>query len=115
MQVANLVTQLDAMVSQGQIVDAVDRFFADDVQTLDFDGTATTNKHEMLAKMNGFVGAIQQVNGITLHHTIANGEVSMSEYTFDFDMKDGSHILWHEIIRRQWRDGKVVNEQHFKN
>ena len=115
MQVADLVQEMDALVLQGRMVDAVNQFYADDTQTLDFDGTPTGTKGEMVDKMNGFVGAIQNVNGITLHQTASNDTVSMSEYTFDFDMKDGSKVLWHEIIRREWKDGKVVNEQYFKN
>ncbi len=54
-------------------------------------------------------------NEITLHYAVAGDDVSMSEYTFNFDMKDGSNILWHEIIRRVWKDGKVVDEQYFIN
>jgi len=115
MEVAQLLSRMDAMVSKGQIVDAVDEFFSPDAETLDFDGTKTHTKAEMLEKMSGFVGAIENVNGITLHHSVANDKVSMSEYTFDFDMKDGSSILWHEIIRREWENGKVINEQYFKN
>ncbi len=115
MQVAKHLSEMDIMVAKGQIVEAVDKFFSDKAETLDFDGTKTTTKAQMLDKMNGFLGGIRKVNGITLHHSIANGHISMSEYTFDFDMQDGSHILWHEIIRREWQDGKVVNEQYFKN
>ena len=115
MQIANVLSEIDTMVSQGQIVEAVDKFFHAEAQTVDFEGTVTSTKEEMLTKMNGFVGSIQNVNGITLHHSIANDTVSMSEYTFDFDMKDGSHILWHEIIHREWKDGKVIKEQYFKN
>jgi len=28
-------------------------------------------------------------------------------------MKDGSKILWHEILKREWKDGKVVKESYF--
>ncbi len=113
MSVTILVAEMDGMVSKGQIPQAVDKFFADDAVTHDFDGTITTGKTAMAEKMAGFLGAIQTVNGITLHQSLVSGNVSMSEYTFDFDMKDGSKILWHEIIRREWKDGKVIDEQYF--
>jgi len=115
MQTTDFLSEMDAMVSKGQIVEAVEKFFADSAKTVDFDGTETKTKSEMLTKMKGFVGSIKNVNGITLHHAVAGDGVSMSEYTFDFDMKDGSHVLWHEIIRREWQDGKVVRENYFKN
>jgi hypothetical protein len=43
-----------------------------------------------------------------------DGNVSASEFTFDFTMKDNSAIYWHEIIRRIWSDkGEVVQEEYF--
>lgn len=115
MNLQQLVSEMDAMVLQGQVVEAVDAYFGDAAVTRDFDGTVTADKAAMLEKMRGFAGAIAKVNGIKLHHSAVNGSVSMSEFTFDFDMKDGSKVLWHEIIRRVWQDGKVINEQYFKN
>lgn len=103
------------MVKKGLIVEAVEKFFAPNVKTIDFDGTVTNGKPEMLTKMQGFSGAIAKVNGISLHHASLNEDVSFSEFTFDFDMKDGSKILWHEILRTVWENGLVVEEQYFKS
>ena len=115
MEVSSLLSEMDGMILQGQIVEAVDKFFAPTAKTVDFDGTITNTKSEMLNKMNDFVGSIQAVNGINLHYSTHTGNVSMSEYTFDFTMIDGSLFLWHEIIRRVWQDGQVIDEQYFKN
>lgn len=106
---------MDSMVTQGAIVDAVKTYFADDAHTSDYGNTLTSNKAQMVQKMEGFVGSIAKVNGITHHQTTVGNNVSASEFTFDFDMKDGSKILWHEIIRRKWNDeGRVINEEYFK-
>ncbi len=115
MSLSTVVAKMDEMIVNGQIIEAVSAYFSDDATTKDFDGTVTTGKPLMLEKMNNFLGGIQKVNGITLHQSAVGNDVSMSEYTFDFDMKDGSKVLWHEIIRRLWKDGKVVNEQYFTN
>ncbi|MCB0458248.1 MAG: hypothetical protein KDC91_10935 [Flavobacteriaceae bacterium] len=103
------------MVKKGQIVEATEKYFAKNAITTDFDGTITNNKPEMLTKMQGFADAIANVNGITLHNASLNGNISFAEYTFDFDMKDGSKILWHEIIRSVWENGQIVEEQYFKS
>lgn len=113
MSLENTVKEMDDLVVQGQIPQAVERFFADNASSKDHNGSTTASKQEMLDKMAGFLGGISVVNGITLHYTGVGENVSMSEYTFDFDMKDGSKVLWHEIIRRVWSDGKVVNESYF--
>jgi len=114
MNIKQQVNKMDALVSQGAIVDAVKGFFSDDATTSDYGNGATSGKAEMVSKMEGFAGAIAQVNGITHHHSIVDGHVSASEFTFDFDMKDGSKVYWHEIIRRIWNeDREVIHEEYF--
>ncbi|WP_424989365.1 hypothetical protein [Flagellimonas sp.] len=102
------------MVKNGQILEATEKYFAADAKTYDFDGTVTNGKGEMLSKMGSFVGSIAKVNGITLHNASLTGDISFSEFTFDFDMQDGSKILWHEILRTVWKNGQIVEEQYFK-
>jgi len=118
MNIKEQVQKMDAIVSQGAIVDDVKDFFAVNANTSDYDNGKTNGKTngkaEMISKMEGFAGAIAKVNGITHHHSIVDGNVSASEFTFDFDMKDNSKIYWHEIIRRVWNDcGKVIQEEYF--
>jgi hypothetical protein len=108
-----IVASKNAMVKLGQVVEATDKFFADNAKTSDHTGTKTNNKAEMMDKMRGFVAGIKAVNGITLHHEALNGNVSFAEFTFDFDMKDGSKIYWHEILRTVWQDGLIIEEQYF--
>ena len=114
MDITTQVQKMDALVAQGAIVDAVQSFFAAEAKTSDYNNVTTTAKDQMVAKMEGFLGSIAQVNGITHHLTIIEGNASASEFTFDFDMKDGSKIFWHEIIRRIWNEnGEVVAEEYF--
>lgn len=114
MNIKQQVQKMDTIVSQGAIVDAVEEFFADNANTSDYGNCKTTGKAEMISKMQGFAGAIAKVNGITHHNSIVDGNVSTSEFTFDFDMKDGTKVYWHEIIRRVWNEqGKVTQEEYF--
>lgn len=114
MNIKNQVALIDAVVSKGAIVEAVKEFFAENATTSDYGSGKTNGKAEMINKMTGFASSIATVNGITHHHSIVDGNVSASEFTFDFDMKDGSKIYWHEIIRRVWNnDGQVIQEEYF--
>lgn len=114
MDIKQLATEMDSIVAQGAIVDAVKQFFAEEATTSDYNNVTTQNKTQMVEKMEGFASSIKTVNGITLHHTIVDGYVSASEFTFDFEMTDNSSIYWHEIIRRVWnQEGKVIQEEYF--
>ena len=114
MDIRTLATEMDNVVAQGAIVEAVEKYFADDANTSDYNKVTTTGKAQMVEKMKGFADAIANVNGIQLHRTIVDGNVSASEFTFDFLMKDDSTIYWHEIIRRIWNEeGQVIQEEYF--
>ncbi|HTI89679.1 MAG TPA: hypothetical protein VL727_03770 [Puia sp.] len=113
MDIKKLNTEVDALVSKGEILAAISKFFADGAATSDHDGTVKNSKKEHLAKIEAFLGGIAKVNSITFHYSGVGDDVSMSEFTFDFDMKDGSKVLWHEILRRVWKDGKIVDEKYF--
>lgn len=114
MNIREQAARMDAVVATGAVVDAVKEFFADDATTSDYGSAATSNKAQMVEKMVAFTAGIAKVNGIKLHHTIVDGNVSASEFTFDFDMKDETKVYWHEMIRRVWNDqGKVVQEEYF--
>lgn len=102
------------MVKSGQIIDAAEKYFASNIKTIDFDGTVTEGKQAIMKKLNDFVSSIQKVNEITLHRSATNENVSFSEYIFSFEMKDGSKIYWHEIIRSLWENGQIIEEQYFK-
>ena len=114
MNIQEQVQSMDDMILQGDILKAVNTFFGENATTSDYGNVSTKGKAQMVEKMEGFLGAIAQVNGIEHHRSLIDGPLSASEFTFDFDMKDGSRIYWHEIIRRIWNDeGKVTREDYF--
>jgi hypothetical protein len=112
----NITTQnseMNALVSKGDMIAAVSQFFAENATTKDHDGTTIVGKADHLKKMETFLGGIAKVNVITFHGEASTDDLSFSEFTFDFDMKDGSKILWHEVLKRIWKDGKIVEESYF--
>jgi ketosteroid isomerase-like protein len=115
MNLKEQLTQLEALVTKGAILDAVDQFFHDDIVTTDPNAKEMHGKAAKRKFLEGFLNGIAKVNGITLLANAVGDNVTMSEYIFDFDMKDGSKILWNEVIRRQWKDGKIVNEKYYQN
>ncbi len=105
---------LDEMVKQGQIVEGIQKYFADEVATSDYGNLNTENKAQFVAKIQGLVDNLAKVNEITFHNRTTEGNTSNSEFTFDFDLKDGSKYYHHEIISRDWNDaGMVVRERYF--
>jgi len=116
MNIKSLVKDLDTLVSQGFMIAAVEQFFADNVITLDYKGVRTNNKVQALEKMQAITDAVGKINSITHHSTITDGNVSISEFTFDFNLTRNNTIYWHEITYRIWNDkGLVIKEKYFNS
>lgn len=109
-----LFAEKNEMITKGQIVEAYEKFFSTDAKTMDFTGILTSSRDELVAKEKGLLEKMKTLNGITLKCASITGDVSFAEFTFDFDMKDGSKIVWNEIIRSVWKNGKVTEETYFK-
>jgi len=111
---SELFNEKNKMIVNGKIVEASEKFYARNTKTIDFTGTITNNKTEHTETMKNFVGSIAKVNRIVLLKTAVGEDVTFAEFIFDFDMKDGSNIYWHEILVSTWANGLIVEEQYFK-
>ena len=109
-----LFNEKNKMILAGKIVDASEKFFANNTKTFDFTGTTTVGKKQHTAAMESFVGSIAKVNEISLLSSGVGDGVTFGEFIFRFDMKDGSKINWHEIIMSKWEDGLIVEERYFQ-
>jgi|SRR5690606_27185462 len=109
-----LSNNMNEMVTNGQLVDAAEKYYAPNIRTIEFDGSVTEGRQAAMTKLKDFVGAIQKVKEITLLRSAFDGNAAFSEYMLDLDMKDGSNVYLHEIVRSLWENGQVVEEQYFK-
>ncbi|HTE23091.1 hypothetical protein [Flavitalea sp.] len=109
-----LSNAMNKMVTNGQLIDAAEKYYASNIKTIEFDGKVTEGKQAAMKKLNDFVGSIQKVKEITLLRSVSDDNASFSEYILDFEMKDGTGVYLHEIIRSLWENGQVVEERYFK-
>jgi predicted flap endonuclease-1-like 5' DNA nuclease len=107
-----LLEKLDRMVSKGLILEAFDTFFTDSVITYDDFGLKTTSKTEKKSMLESFFKEFTKTDEIQLHDSFVDDEMSYSKFTFVFSSDSGHKQRWHEIIRRKWLDGKVVEEYY---
>jgi ketosteroid isomerase-like protein len=113
-QLKDLLAEKNEMVTKGQILEAIEKYFAPDVKTVDFTGRKGNGKEDIIAGQKQTVEMIQKVNDISVHRVGVGDDVTFAEFIFDLDLKDGSKIYWHEIIFSIWENGKIVFEEYYK-
>lgn len=110
MDLKNLVEALDAKVVSGDILGAFDQFFADNVKTLSGPNDVTTSKAQKAEALGWFFSGIAKINRIERPAVAVNGNVTDSQFVFDFTGTHGNSLVFSEVIRRTWNNGKVVEE-----
>ena len=108
-----LVSELDAMIAKGEMVEATEKFYANGcVYQEGNQPPRTGGKEGHKAYLSGFFKTVTKVNGLTLHSQTVGDGITMSEWTFDIATSNGP-VLWNEVLRRRWENGKVVSERFY--
>ncbi len=108
------LTDLDAMTAKGQLLEALDAFYAENCTfTEAADGATRADRKSQHDHLSGFIGSLKGFNSATLHSSAVGDDVTLSEWTFDMTAGDGSSIVWNEVLVRRWRDGAVVEERFY--
>ena len=113
-QLKDLVAEKNEIVTKGQILEAIEKYFAADAKTVDFTGRMGNGKEDIIEGQKKTVELIEKVNEISVHRVGVGDDVTFAEFIFDLDLKDGSKIYWHEIIYSIWKNGKIVYEEYYK-
>lgn len=108
------LNNMNALVKDGKLIEAGERYYASNIKTIEYDGSITQGKSAAMKKLTDFVASIQKVNEITLLRSASCENTSFSEYILNIDMKDGSNVYLHEIVRSLWENDMVIEERYFK-
>jgi predicted flap endonuclease-1-like 5' DNA nuclease len=112
MDVQKLVEAIDAQVLRGDIIGAFEAFAADNCVTHSAPDDITRSKSEKLEGLRWFLANIASINNIERPAFKVEGNESHSEFVFDFTNQQGEQLLYNEVIRRVWSDGRLVEEQY---
>jgi large subunit ribosomal protein L17 len=113
MQLNQLVEAMDAQVVSGDIFGAFEQFAAENVITHSNPDDITRSKAEKRQGLRWFLDNVARTNHIERHAVSFVGDnETHSQFTFDFVNHAGQPLVYNEIIRRVWADGKVVEEQY---
>jgi ketosteroid isomerase-like protein len=113
--VKTLNAELDKMVSEGQLLDAFEKFYADDVVMQENSDEPRKGKDANREYEKKFVGSVETVHGIHLLSSAVEGGAAFSEWVFDVTFKGGQRTKLEQAAVRRWKDGKVVHERFYFN
>ena len=115
MSLKQSVDELNNMVKQFQILEAFDKFYADDVvmqENTEKPRVGKTINREF--ELQGLESTAElhaaEVKGVAVNE---DDQIAMTEWFIDFTFKDGRRETRNQVAVQKWNNGKIVNERFY--
>ena len=115
MSVRDDVNALNGMILQGQILDAFDQYYADDVVMQENNEEPRVGKATNRTYEEAFVNGLTAFNGAEVQALAVNEDdgTAMIQWWMDFSHKDYGDISRTQVSVQQWKNGQIVHERFF--
>ena len=109
------VNELNQMILNGKILDAFDKFYADDVVMQDNNLPVRTGKPENRKYEEAFVNGLTEFRGAKVLNTVISDDIAATEWWMDYTHKDYGERNYKQLAVQRWKDGKIVEEKFYYN
>lgn len=110
-----LVDELNQMILEGKVLEAFEKFYAEDVVMQDNNNPARTGKAENRKYEEAFVGGLTEFRGAKILNTIISDGIAVVETWMDFTHKDYGDRNYTQVSVQRWKDGKIIEEKFYYN
>lgn len=110
-----LVDQLNQMILEGKILDAFEKFYADDVVMQDNDYPIREGKDVNRQYEEAFVNGLTEFRGAKVLNTLISDGIAVVEWWFDYTHKDFGVRNYRQVCVQRWKNGKIAEEKFYYN
>ncbi len=111
------VEQLNSMILEGKILEAFDKFYADEIVMQDNETTLREGKKACRDFEESFVNNLTDFRGAKVKDILISEEAGVAaiEWEFDYTHKEWGERNYTQIAVQRWKDGKIVSEKFVYN
>ncbi|WP_420402155.1 SnoaL-like domain-containing protein [Flagellimonas sp.] len=108
---ANEVT---ALLAEGKFIEAMENYLDDNVQLFEGNNPAKVGKDFCLAEEKKLLDTVTAFHGYTvISGPAVKGDTTFYEAVMEFTTDDGTDHRFEQVVRTQWKDGKIINERYY--
>jgi len=113
-ELTRLETELNDMILEGRILEAFEKFYADDCVLQD-GADVIDGKPANLERETMFVEGLTDLRAVKLHDVAIGHDVTMSTWHFDYTHAEWGSNTYDQVAVRKWRNGQIVDERFYKS
>ncbi len=110
MNTSNQVNQLVELVLKGQILEAFDRFYAENVSMQENQNPPTIGKAANRQREIEFLGSVKELHRNVARFILVDGNRAAIGWLLEFTNHEGQRLRLNQVALQRWEDGQVVEE-----
>lgn len=111
MSIRNNVNELVEMVQNGQILEAYDKFYAENVAMRENVGAPVVGKAINREREIAFLSAVKEVHENRADFVAVDGDRAIVGWKLEFTNTDGVRIRLDQVSVQNWENGQIVDER----
>ncbi|AIE86136.1 SnoaL-like domain-containing protein [Fimbriimonas ginsengisoli] len=113
MSVRSHVEELIGLVKQGALLDAFERFYAENVSMQENSYPASVGKDANREREKQFLASVKEVHEVDARFTIVEGNQAAIGWLLDFTNTDGVRLRMDQVAYQVWENGQIVSERFY--
>ena len=110
-----LVEDLAKMIGEGKMLEAFEKYYAENVSMQENDEEMRVGKAVNRAYEEAFVNGITEFHGAKILGTASNDNYSMVESFMDVTHKDWGRVARTQVAVQRWENGQIISEKFYYN
>ena len=110
------LNRLNTMIEERQILQAFEKFYAEDVTLQDNENEPLIGKDICRKKQEEFVTGILDYKKAKARNTLISNNISVVEWDMDYTHEEWGHRSIQMITVQRWnKEGEIINEKYYYN
>jgi len=109
------VDSLNQMILEGKILEAFEKYYAEDVVMQDNDYPERIGKTVNREYEEAFVNGLTAFRGAKVVNTLISDGVAVVEWWFDYTHKDYGVRNYTQVCVQRWKTGQIIEEKFYYN
>jgi hypothetical protein len=108
------LTHIHSLLKAGQFIEAMETYFHDDVIIQEGNETPKEGKQLTLDVENDLIdNKLEEFIGYEVGNYAVRGNFSFYDAVMTLKMKDGSTFVSEQVVKTEWKDGKIFRERYY--
>lgn len=109
--IENALQDLNALVLEGKLLDAFDKYYHDEVSMQENNLPPTVSKTVNREREIQFLSDVTEFRGAAVKNLAVGDGISYVTWSYDYTHKDWGVRQYEQVSVQQWKDGKIIHEQ----